>query len=63
MILALEQCYEFFILGRNIELAQVEAIDRWAAKHGFRPLGLTYQGHPIINEDLDAVRQYVGYRA
>ena len=63
MILALEQCYEAFTLSRNIELAQVEAIDRWAAKHGFRPLGLAYQGHPISDKDLDAVRQYVGHRA
>ena len=63
MILALEKRYESFTLGRNIELAQVEAIDRLAAKHGFGPVGLTYRGHPVSEQDLDAVRRHVARRS
>ena len=59
MILALEERYEPFTLGRDIALAQVELIDRLAVKHGFGPAGLTYRGRPVSEQDLDAVRRHV----
>ena len=39
MILALEQRYESFTLGRDLTVAQVEEISKLADKHGFKLAG------------------------
>lgn len=40
MVLALDDRFQSFSLGKQVQLAQVRAIDKMAAKHGFRLGGL-----------------------
>lgn len=69
MILALEQRYEHFTLGRDLTVKQIETIEQLAKKHGFRLAGfrsferaLTLEEIALIklNAAKEEVRQEVG---
>lgn len=57
MLLALEERYEDFTIGRDIELAKVEEISRLAAKHGFRLAGLRSFERPLPLEQIEVVKK------
>jgi predicted amino acid dehydrogenase len=58
MLLALEQRYESFTLGKEIELSQVTTIDRIGAKHGFKLGGFRSFERAIYDEEIAAVRAH-----
>lgn len=57
MVLALEQKYENFTLGRQISIEQVEEIERMAQKHGFRLAALRSYEKPLPLSEIEAIRQ------
>ncbi|HHV78487.1 MAG TPA: shikimate dehydrogenase [Firmicutes bacterium] len=57
MILALENRYENFTLGREITLQQVEEISRLAKKHGFKLAGLRSFDRPLSLDRIAEVRK------
>lgn len=52
MILALEQRYENFTLGRELTVKQVETIDQLARKHGFRLAGFRSFERAVAPEEI-----------
>ena len=54
MTLTFEGYFEDFSLGKNLQLAQVEMIDTWATKHGFRLAALRSFEHEL---DEQVIRQ------
>lgn len=57
MLLALEERYENFTLGRDIELSKVEEISRLADKHGFKLAGLRSFERPVPPEQIEAIKK------
>lgn len=56
MILALEERYENFTLGRDITIEQVEEISRLARKHGFKLAGLRSFERAVPLEKIKEIR-------
>jgi fatty aldehyde-generating acyl-ACP reductase len=58
MALALEERFEDFTLGKNLQLEQVNEIEAIADKHGFRLSGFRSFEKAVTNEQIERVRQY-----
>lgn len=56
MILALEQRYENFTLGRNLTVKQIETIHQLAQKHGFKLAGLRSFERALTTEEIEAIK-------
>ena len=56
MILAMEDRYECFTLGRELSLDRVEEIARLADKHGFRLAGFRSFERAVTDEEIDRVK-------
>lgn len=54
--LALEGRFEDYTVGKTLDLARVQEIERIAARHGFRPAPLHCLDRPIPPERIEAVR-------
>ncbi|MBO8169753.1 MAG: polysaccharide biosynthesis protein [Thermoanaerobacteraceae bacterium] len=57
MILALEERYESFTLGREITIEQVDEISRLALKHGFKLAGFRSFERPVTEEEIAKIKQ------
>lgn len=57
MILALEERYENFSLGRDIDANKAEEISRLAKKHGFKLAGFRSFDKPISDEQIERIRE------
>ncbi|ADL08794.1 saccharopine dehydrogenase NADP-binding domain-containing protein [Thermosediminibacter oceani] len=57
MILALEQRYECFTLGRDLTVEQVEEISRLAKKHGFKLAGFRSFERPVTEEQIERIKE------
>lgn len=57
MILALENRYENFSLGRDLDVDRIEEIHRLAKKHGFRLAGLRSFERAVTDEYIARVRE------
>jgi predicted amino acid dehydrogenase len=57
MILALEERYETWSLGRNLSVAQVSGIARLAKKHGFELAGFRSFEKPVTQEEIEMVNR------
>lgn len=57
MILALENRYENFSLGRDLDVDRVEEIQALAKKHGFRLAGLRSFERAVTDEYIERVRE------
>lgn len=60
MILALEERYEDFTLGKEVTLEQADEIARLACKHGFRLAGFRTFDKPLSPERIEEVRNLSG---
>lgn len=60
ILLALEERYEGFTLGKEVSIEQVEEIDRLAKKHGFRISGFRSFEKPVSEEQIRHVRERAG---
>lgn len=56
MILALEQRYEHFTLGRDLTVKQVETIDQLAKKHGFKLAGFRSFERALTVEEITLIK-------
>jgi len=56
MILALENRYESYTLGRDLTVAQVDEMERLAAKHGFRTTGFRSFERALSQSEVDQIR-------
>lgn len=56
MILALENRYENFSLGRDLDVARIREIQQLAAKHGFRLAGLRSFERAVTDDYIHRVR-------
>ncbi|GBG57240.1 shikimate 5-dehydrogenase [Sporomusaceae bacterium FL31] len=59
MILALEQRYENFTLGRNLTVKQIDTIAQLAKKHGFKLSGLRSFERALTYEEINAIKNNV----
>lgn len=57
MILALEERYEPFSLGRELSVEKVQEIQRLAQRHGFRLAGFRSFERPVTEEQIARVRE------
>ena len=57
MILALEERYEDYALGRDLSVEQIDEISALAKKHGFRLAGLRSFERGLSEAEVEAVRQ------
>lgn len=57
MILALEERYENFTLGRDLTLEQVEEISRLAEKHGFELAGFRSFERAVTMEEIETIKR------
>ena len=57
MILALEERYENFSLGRDIDVGKAEEISRLAKKHGFKLAGFRSFDKPISDEQIERIKE------
>ena len=57
MLLALEERYEHFTLGRDLSLNQVDEIRRLARKHGFQLAQLRSFHRPVSELDIHRIRR------
>jgi len=57
MILALEQRYENFTLGREISVEQIQTIEQLAKKHGFKLAGLRSFERALSEQELGRIKQ------
>jgi predicted amino acid dehydrogenase len=55
MILALEERFENFTIGRDLSLEKVEEITRLAKKHGFKLAGFRSFERGITNQEIEAI--------
>jgi fatty aldehyde-generating acyl-ACP reductase len=62
MILAMEERYESFSLGRELELDRVRQIAGFAEKHGFKLAGLRSFERQVTEEHVEQVRQAAAHR-
>jgi len=60
MILALEQRYENFTLGRSLTIGQVDEIMGLAKKHGFCLAGFRNFEHAVTKEKIAQIRARAG---
>lgn len=58
MALALEQRYESFTLGKDIQLSQVQTIDKIATRHGFKLGGFRSFEKAITDAEIARIKQY-----
>ena len=56
MILALEQRYENFTLGRDLTVKQVETIDQLAKKHGFKLAGFRSFERALSPQEIQTIK-------
>ncbi len=56
MILAMEERYEDYTLGRNLTAQQVTEIDRLAARHGFEVTGFRAFEKQLSDSELEGIR-------
>nr|WP_092073708.1 saccharopine dehydrogenase NADP-binding domain-containing protein [Dendrosporobacter quercicolus]NSL47956.1 saccharopine dehydrogenase NADP-binding domain-containing protein [Dendrosporobacter quercicolus DSM 1736]SDM65974.1 Predicted amino acid dehydrogenase [Dendrosporobacter quercicolus] len=56
MILALEQRYENFTIGRNLTVKQIETITQLAKKHGFKLAGLRSFECALTYEEISSIK-------
>jgi predicted amino acid dehydrogenase len=56
MILALEQRYENFTLGRELTVKQVETIEKLAKKHGFKLAGFRSFERALTEEEVKQIK-------
>jgi len=56
MILALEERYECYSIGGNLEISKVKEISQLGKKHGFKLAELTSFGRKVSNERIKKVR-------
>lgn len=59
MILALEQRYENFTIGRDLTVKQVEVIEQLAKKHGFKIAGLRSFERALTNEEIEIIKNNI----
>jgi len=57
MILALEERYENFSLGRDIDASKAEEISRLAKKHGFKLAGFRSFDKPVSDEQIERIKE------
>ncbi|MCL6634830.1 MAG: saccharopine dehydrogenase NADP-binding domain-containing protein [Peptococcaceae bacterium] len=57
MVLALENRYESFTLGRELTIRQVEEIAALAGKHGFKLGGFRSFGRAITMEEIEGIKR------
>lgn len=57
MILALEERYEDYTLGRDLTVERIDEISALARKHGFRVAGLRSFERGLTQEEIEAVRR------
>lgn len=57
MVLAMEERYESYTLGRDLTVRQVEEIDRLAGKHGFELSGFRAFEREVSEKELEAVKR------
>ena len=58
MALALEKRYESFTLGKDIQLAQVQTIDKIATRHGFRLGGFRSFERAVTPEEIANIKHH-----
>jgi len=56
MVLALENRYESYTLGRELTIKQVEEIAALAKKHGFKLAGFRSFGRAVTMQEIDEIR-------
>ena len=59
MILALEERYESFTLGRDLSLEQVDEITKLANKHGFKLAGFRSFERAVDEKEIEKIRKQV----
>jgi len=57
MILALEQRYQNYTLGRDLSLEQVEEISRLAEKHGFKLAGFRSFERAVTGQEIETIKR------
>ncbi len=57
IVLAMEERYESYSLGRDLTVRQVEEIDRLATKHGFALSGFRAFEREVSQDELEAVKR------
>jgi predicted amino acid dehydrogenase len=57
MLLAMEERYECYSIGREISLDRVDEIGRLASKHGFRLSGFRSFERVLTEGDIDRIRE------
>ena len=60
IMLALDERYESFTLGKEVSVAQVEETQRLAIKHGFRLAGFRSFERAVTDETIAAIRRSAG---
>ncbi|HEY3284917.1 MAG TPA: shikimate dehydrogenase [Armatimonadota bacterium] len=60
MLLALEERYESFTLGKEVTIEQVDEMNRLARKHGFDLAGFRSFERPVTDEQIQHVRERAG---
>ena len=56
MVLALEQRYESYTLGRELTVRQVEEISQLAKKHGFKLSGFRSFGRALTGPEIEEIK-------
>lgn len=59
MILALEERYESFTLGRHLTLKQIHLMGEMAKKHGFKLAGLRSFEREITREEIEKIKRNI----
>lgn len=57
MVLAMDGRYESYTLGKDLSVAQVEAIDDIARRHGFKLSGLRSFERAVTDEQIERIRR------
>ena len=63
MILALENRFESYTLGRNLSIEQVEEVFQLGEKHGFKLAGLRSFESPVNEEDIRSIKEHARWRS
>ncbi len=63
MILALEQRYENFTLGRDLTVKQVETIEQLAKKHGFKIAGFRSFERALTAEEIGVIKTNIAAKS
>jgi predicted amino acid dehydrogenase len=63
ILLALDQRYESFTLGKDISLKQVKDISAMADRHGFKLAGFRSFERALSSEQIAAIRRNAGRSA